>query len=701
MAPTTREPDTLSSTQSNVGATTHPGAKPQPAAAEIPVTVNGARTVEGSDKREPFSESTKTVLVFTNGAVIRLSSAVASGQLLFLTNEKTKKEVVCQVVKSKNYGNVSGYVELEFTEAAPGFWGLRFPTNSQAASGPTTPKTIDFVSGSSNKSLEEKIAETRAKTPAVTIPNIPKTVANNPVSVVEVAQNSSANAAKQPKESKAILGVPAQSPSAASRIPTLSEFLTKGESGPALKAPEKTKPENVQQKLEANTQDLKQQTVQLQDRLPSKDFAPELAKEKWESLDNLPVPAASRENPAPGTSTFDFAADEVKIPAWLEPLARNVSPNLIAQDTKVPVAIELDAKSFEPKTTGTKSSEVFPSESRNREQNEVEESSPEPSADNSAKHEAVFTLSGERSTPNFGSSLAIDTKFATPGPSSKGAGQGLILGLAAAALLFAAAGGWYWYSNQPSDVSANGITAARNGGTPALSNATAPASAGLESAKPSSGSSTLSSDTIRTQTAPQTIRTEPKDVAASASGTSKPAAAESASTASTNLEQHAFSPESITGPLKKPALGNMHLAAPKVTRISPSDNYASDAAPSLSGTSDAAGDSGSMNVLTNKGSQPAAPLPIGGNVMPAKLLSSVAPVYPQLARNQRLSGDVKLDALIGENGRVSAMKVISGPALLHQAAMDALHQWRYQPATLNGQPMAMHLTVTVQFKLQQ
>jgi protein TonB len=83
------------------------------------------------------------------------------------------------------------------------------------------------------------------------------------------------------------------------------------------------------------------------------------------------------------------------------------------------------------------------------------------------------------------------------------------------------------------------------------------------------------------------------------------------------------------------------------------------------------------------------------------LLSSVAPVYPQMARNQRLSGDVKIDAVIGENGHVSSMKVISGPALLHQAAMDALRQWKYQPATLNGQPMSMHLTVTVQFRLQQ
>src|ERR1700693_5831139 len=107
--------------------------KQQPVALEVPVTVNGARTVEGSDKREPFSETPKTVLVIGNGAVIRLSASVAPGQLLFLTNDKTKKEVVCQVVKSKNYKNVSGYVELEFTEAVPGFWGMRFPGDHAAA----------------------------------------------------------------------------------------------------------------------------------------------------------------------------------------------------------------------------------------------------------------------------------------------------------------------------------------------------------------------------------------------------------------------------------------------------------------------------------------------------------------------------------------------------------------------------------------
>src|SRR6202171_6686867 len=114
----------------------------QPGTREGPVPVNGARAVEGSEKREPFSETTSTVLVLANGAVIRLSSSVAPGQLLFLTNGKTKKEVVCQVVKSKNYHSVSGYVELEFTEPVSGFWGMRFPASGAPPSSPHSTEAV-------------------------------------------------------------------------------------------------------------------------------------------------------------------------------------------------------------------------------------------------------------------------------------------------------------------------------------------------------------------------------------------------------------------------------------------------------------------------------------------------------------------------------------------------------------------------------
>ncbi|HTQ97745.1 MAG TPA: hypothetical protein VMH89_13125, partial [Candidatus Acidoferrum sp.] len=120
----------------NTAAPAAPQPKPQPVALEIPVTVNGARTVDGSDKRVPFSENTQTVLIFPHGAVIRINTPLASGQLVFLTNEKTKKEIVCQVVKSKSSGAAGSYVELQFTEPATGFWGLQIPGASTAPLGP-------------------------------------------------------------------------------------------------------------------------------------------------------------------------------------------------------------------------------------------------------------------------------------------------------------------------------------------------------------------------------------------------------------------------------------------------------------------------------------------------------------------------------------------------------------------------------------
>ncbi len=89
MSSLTKETDVLTSAAETAALPPRaqaPVAKPQPVALEVPVTVNGARTVEGSEKREPFSEATKTVLVFGTGAVIRLSSTVEAGQLLFLTN---------------------------------------------------------------------------------------------------------------------------------------------------------------------------------------------------------------------------------------------------------------------------------------------------------------------------------------------------------------------------------------------------------------------------------------------------------------------------------------------------------------------------------------------------------------------------------------------------------------------------------------
>jgi len=156
---------------------------------------------------------------------------------------------------------------------------------------------------------------------------------------------------------------------------------------------------------------------------------------------------------------------------------------------------------------------------------------------------------------------------------------------------------------------------------------------------------------------------------------------------------------------QRPSLGRVRLAKPKVGRNAHMP-VNGDAAPTLEADSEqpSSGDSPlSGGLLAGNANQPAAPapvLPVGGNVVTAHLISSVPPMYPVMARTQHISGDVRVDALIGTNGRVSSMKVVSGPTVLHQAAMDALRQWKYQPATLDGKPVAMHLTVTIQFRLQ-
>ena len=99
---------------------------------------------------------------------------------------------------------------------------------------------------------------------------------------------------------------------------------------------------------------------------------------------------------------------------------------------------------------------------------------------------------------------------------------------------------------------------------------------------------------------------------------------------------------------------------------------------------------------------PAAPLvhaPTGGMVQQPRLIRAAVLICPALAKSSRVSGDVIVDALIDTSGNVTTVKVISGPALLRQAAMDTVRHWKYEPARLDGQIVAMHLSVTVKFRL--
>jgi protein TonB len=91
----------------------------------------------------------------------------------------------------------------------------------------------------------------------------------------------------------------------------------------------------------------------------------------------------------------------------------------------------------------------------------------------------------------------------------------------------------------------------------------------------------------------------------------------------------------------------------------------------------------------------------GGNVTAASLINKVNPVYPPLARQTRISGTVRLHAIIGKDGAIQQLEVMSGHPLLQQAALDAVRQWRYRPTLLNGEPVEVDTTIDVIFSLNQ
>jgi TonB family protein len=165
----------------------------------------------------------------------------------------------------------------------------------------------------------------------------------------------------------------------------------------------------------------------------------------------------------------------------------------------------------------------------------------------------------------------------------------------------------------------------------------------------------------------------------------------------------AKSEDSVEPEIKKPSLGKVRLAKPKVGQ-SASAQANGEAEPGLELNNESLSAQNALSTDFAESSKqpaaPAAPVSVGGDVKPAHMISSVPPVYPALAKTQHVAGDVRIDALVDATGRVTTMKVVSGPSLLHQAAMDAVRQWKYQAATLDGKAVPMHLTVTVQFRLQ-
>jgi periplasmic protein TonB len=96
---------------------------------------------------------------------------------------------------------------------------------------------------------------------------------------------------------------------------------------------------------------------------------------------------------------------------------------------------------------------------------------------------------------------------------------------------------------------------------------------------------------------------------------------------------------------------------------------------------------------------PRVPLRVGQGVREPRKILDVLPVYPPLALSARVQGPVILEAVINERGAVERVRVLRSIALLDAAAIDAVNRWRYTPTLLNGTPVAVLLTITINFRL--
>jgi len=976
MAPILKESELVgSATETPVPSSTNGAGesqpKAQPVALEVTVTVNGARAIPGSDKREPFSEVTKTVLVLGTGAVIRLSSPVSPGQLLFLTNERTKKEVVCQVVKSKNYRNVSGYVELEFTETVVGFWGMRFP-GDRIGSGGMQPAAVPPALGSAPAPARSEIlqpprqgvepaapvADPQRPAPVVKEFAVQPKVESRPVQqqvtpsapqadpveqalmieeilpqtvppVVPVAPVSKAPA---PVRQAPVIPVDPEAPLHSASTPTLAwtpslpgstasfdpevpvlEPFYKQEpvkpvaavsplsvskpappvksAGPAPAPPivsEATKPaiSPAAKSIVAHdpdTEALLQQAARLQDQLsslliadtpasaaaPSPSSVPlekpapassnrvdeqqaatksktshvpfsdkevdlaellELASTSTAAGPELSAPILTEEFPAPApTAATPESAEAIsleeisalgsalnalpvgesvepappakpqpapegikpskpvpvkpavpavkatekvadapkqvpipkippkpvktslddtalQVPTWLEPLARNTNSPTSTQElverekarrvSQPPRPVEVSKPAVSsskpkkvpswaaplvphasapsaPKEPASKKEaskaidvdalfEDKPTPAASRDAHHKEALAPPPSHSHEHHHEAILapavpshvehhedpaafadsSLSGELHVSE--SEYMSDTE-------TEGSRKGLLIAVLAVVLVVLAGGAWWYVRQKP---------AALRAASAPVTSASVPVNPATQPSIPAQvNSSAPPSPVIQPRTETTATRVSPQPRTTPASRNVQPTANPAG-----NDVAASNAPESEA--TKKPEINQGHLATPNISQKRASQTVGG-ADPGLAfGDAQPTASDNLGSGLAVASAQPvaptapSAPITIGGDVKAAKLITSVSPVYPPLAKSQHISGDVKVDALIDERGRVTATKVISGPTLLQQAAMDTLKLWRYQPATLDGKPVPMHLTVTLQFRLQ-
>ena len=613
--------------------------RPDALSLEVPVKVHGSRVTDVArgvaPRTEPFEEETGTMIVFPHGGVLRMSTAVTVSQMLVVTNLKTRQDAICRVVKVRTFSNMQGYVEVEFTHQMPGYWGVRFPSEGPAAPTETAPAISTAA--------------------PVVIPEAPMKAA--PV------QDISAPVA--PIAPAAPVSFVAPVPPAAPVAP--AAFTPPPPPPPVIPvAPSKPEPAFISLGTQEKVQPAASATSPAPPELsaPVRHIAPTRPSNALPTITSE-LPGTSVASDAVPSTPVDFpAAPQPATPASLTMTELRGDQRGIAV---VPPAETADASA-------------------------VAEQHPAEVAEEPAQSSrAVFGSFSGGASLSGGHGVAVDafgtrldgSSEAGAEPASTSRSSHWLLIAACVTLLFAALVGGVLYFRP------HAASGASNSNSPALPQ---PLAFQTPTAAP---------DSHTPDAAPvHNSATHPVPVLAQAPGIT-PSIVVNGNEANGEGPRIVPKPASNLAPGMLKNAGGDHPVAPQR-----GDGDQAVQAPSLDPASggDSANGSALSGIVGSSVATPVAPeiqqegpVKVGGNVKEPRLVSRVMPEYPLVAKQAGIQGDVVVKTTIDAKGNVVNMQVVSGPAMLRGPALGALRRWKYEPSTLNGQPIAVQMSVTIRF----
>ena len=607
----TKPGSTAGSSESNSEHTT----RSNPVCLEVSVTIRSLPGDKGDappGPPKPAREEARTVIVFDNGAVLRVSGNFPPGQAVIVTNPEGR-DIVCRVISARNLPTVRGYVEVEFLEPATDYWGIHKPASQATEQNPpaavvTQPQTV-----AQPQIIPSEPARPTAPEPTRVLQTVPEAVTPPaPARVTQTATEAAASPQIIPSDPR-----PGTPPAPVRAVQAVPETLASPGHGPSF--------EDIAGLMPMSPLPIARAKV------PA-------------SNPRLPI---SKKSDEPAHNTVEVA----------KPHSLTSAP--------VPAAVLTSVSS-----TGV--------------------GTPTPPQEPSSSGDVLGKFSISDTTSDFSPTRSRGTN---PLPIIAGAAV-LIIGLVTG-LIFILRGG----SATPSAVKVTTATQPATPASPAPKSVPPPAviaKPAVEQARPISPAITP-------------VSSAPKEIVAAPAPSAPPATRRQPNNADAKQPDlaDATQPDPPAPPPRSQPAHDLKMSAP--TPGSRAGRLVDGSVPNIAEvntTSAVIGKTGGDLIPTVSHADSPPPPPVvltgpssAGRSSEAKLISSTRPVYPQLAKQSNVEGDVLVAVEIDASGIVTGAKATAGPVFLRQAAADAVRNWKYEPATLNGKPTSTQITVRIQFRL--